>query len=37
MEDFPAEQYNEYQWFSIDELLNNAYVHEHTKGYFRKL
>jgi len=33
--DLPIEQHNEYQWFSIDELLNSTQVHEYTKDYFR--
>ena len=33
--DPPTEQHNEYQWFSIDELLNSTQVHEYTKDYFR--
>ena len=33
--DLPTDQHNEYQWFSIDELLNSTQVHEYTKDYFR--
>jgi colanic acid biosynthesis protein WcaH len=33
--DLPTEQHNEYQWFSIDELLNSIQVHEYVKDYFR--
>ena len=31
----PTEQHNEYQCFTIDELLNSTQVHEYTKDYFR--
>jgi colanic acid biosynthesis protein WcaH len=31
----PAEQHNEYQWFSIDELLESKQVHKYVKDYFR--
>ena len=31
----PTDQHNEYQWFSVDELLNSTQVHEYTKAYFR--
>ena len=31
----PTEQHNEYQWFSIDELLESKQVHKYTKDYFR--
>jgi len=31
----PTEQHNEYQWFSIDELLESKQVHDYTKDYFR--
>ena len=33
--DPPTEQHNEYQWFSINELLESKQVHKYTKGYFR--
>lgn len=33
--DLPTDQHNEYQWFTIDELLNSTQVHEYTKDYFR--
>ena len=33
--DFPAEQHSEYQWFTVDELLNSDQVHKYTKDYFR--
>ena len=31
----PTEQHNEYQWFTIDELLKSEYVHKYVKDYFR--
>ena len=31
----PTEQHNEYQWFSIDELLESKQVHKYVKDYFR--
>ena len=31
----PTEQHNEYQWFTIDELLKSKQVHNYTKDYFR--
>jgi len=31
----PNEQHNEYQWFSIKELLESKQVHDYTKDYFR--
>ena len=33
--DLPAEQHNEYRWFTIDELLASKQVHQYTKDYFR--
>ena len=33
--DLPTEQHNEYQWFTIDELLESKQVHKYTKDYFR--
>jgi len=33
--DLPTEQHNEYQWFSIGELLESKQVHVYTKDYFR--
>ena len=33
--DLPIEQHNEYQWFSIDELLESKQVHKYVKDYFR--
>jgi colanic acid biosynthesis protein WcaH len=34
--DLPTTQHNEYQWFTIGELLKNKQVHKHVKDYFRK-
>ena len=31
----PHEQHHSYRWFSVDELLNSADVHLHTKQYFQ--
>ena len=31
----PTKQHNEYQWLTIDELLESNQVHEYVKGYFR--
>lgn len=31
----PTEQHNEYQWFTVDELLKSNQVHYYTKNYFR--
>ena len=31
----PTKQHSEYQWFSIDELLESKQVHKYTKDYFR--
>jgi colanic acid biosynthesis protein WcaH len=31
----PTEQHNEYQWFTIDELLKSKQVHKYVKDYFR--
>ena len=33
--DLPTEQHSEYQWFTVDELLNSDQVHKYTKDYFR--
>ena len=30
----PVEQHHKYQWFAINDLLNDAHVHENTKAYF---
>ena len=32
--DLPTEQHSEYQWFTVDELLNSDKVHKYTKDYF---
>ena len=32
----PNDQHNEYQWLSINELLNSKQVHKYVKDYFRK-
>ena len=31
----PAEQHNEYQWFTIDELLESKQVHKYVRDYFK--
>jgi len=31
----PTEQHDEYQWFTIDELLESKQVHKYVKDYFR--
>lgn len=31
----PCAQHNNYNWFSIDELLDSPHVHLHTKWYFQ--
>ena len=31
----PIDQHNEYQWFTIDELLESNQVHKYVKDYFR--
>ena len=30
----PLNQHHQYQWFAINDLLNDANVHENTKAYF---
>lgn len=30
----PLDQHHQYQWFAINDLLNDANVHENTKAYF---
>lgn len=30
----PVDQHHKYQWFAINDLLNDAHVHENTKAYF---
>jgi colanic acid biosynthesis protein WcaH len=31
----PTEQHNEYQWLTIDELLQSRQVHKYVKDYFK--
>jgi colanic acid biosynthesis protein WcaH len=31
----PNEQHNEYQWFTINELLKSKQVHKNVKDYFK--
>jgi len=31
----PAEQHNEYQWLTIDELLESKQVHKYVKDFFK--
>ena len=31
----PTEQHNEYQWFTIEELLKSKQVHKYVKDYFK--
>jgi len=31
----PIEQHSEYQWYSVEELLNSDQVHLYVKDYFR--
>ena len=31
----PTEQHNEYQWFTVSELLKSKQVHKYVKDYFR--
>ena len=33
--DLPTDQHNEYQWFTINELLKSKQVHKYVKDYFR--
>jgi len=35
MLNLPTDQHNEYQWFSIKELLESKQVHKYVKDYFR--
>ncbi len=30
----PIDQHHQYRWFTINDLLNDAHVHENTKAYF---
>ena len=34
LNDLPAEQHQDYRWFTVDELLASEQVHQHTKDYF---
>lgn len=34
LETLPLEQHHKYQWFAINDLLEDADVHENTKAYF---
>jgi colanic acid biosynthesis protein WcaH len=31
----PTKQHNEYQWLTIDELLESKQVHKYVKDYFK--
>ena len=31
----PTEQHNEYQWFTVSELLKSKQVHKYVKDYFK--
>jgi colanic acid biosynthesis protein WcaH len=33
--DLPTEQHSEYQWFTVNELLESKQVHKYVKDYFR--
>ena len=33
--DLPTEQHSEYQWFTVNELLNSDQVHKYTKDFYR--
>ena len=33
--DLPTEQHSEYQWFTVNELLESKQVHKYVKNYFR--
>jgi colanic acid biosynthesis protein WcaH len=35
VQNLPTDQHSEYQWFSIEELLNSDQVHLYVKDYFR--
>ena len=35
VQNLPTEQHSEYQWFSVEELLNSDQVHSYVKDYFR--
>jgi len=34
LDDLPADQHQDYRWFTVDELLASEQVHQHTKDYF---
>lgn len=36
LNNLPIEQHSRYQWFNIDEILNNDRVHQYTKDYFKE-
>jgi colanic acid biosynthesis protein WcaH len=35
LSNLPKKQHNEYQWFTIDEILENKQVHKYVKDYFK--
>ncbi len=37
LENMPIDQHSEYRWYSIEDLLADCNVHQHTKWYFQKL
>lgn len=34
VENLPNEQHSQYDWFTIEEILNNSAVHKNVKAYF---
>jgi colanic acid biosynthesis protein WcaH len=32
--ELPTEQHNQYKWMSEEQLLNDSYVHKHSRWYF---
>ena len=34
IQDLPKSQHNEYEWLSLDELMNSSLVHNYVKDYF---
>lgn len=36
LNDLPADQHQDYRWFTVEELLASEQVHQHTKDYFLK-
>ncbi|USE35704.1 GDP-mannose mannosyl hydrolase [Endozoicomonas sp. SCSIO W0465] len=34
LDTLPADQHQNYRWFTVDELLASEQVHQHTKDYF---